>query len=746
MTDFLAHSAGRNPPVPPQSYSLHIANVLARAEENISHLDGYYKGDFLFFRETVREAATFHDLGKLDEANQQALVDNRKRKLDFNHVDAGTAFLVKNNWVESALMVYSHHIGLQSIPDENAKGEFFLRDPETYERTELYLTEYLNRHSKTFNSAALDPPKISDWNGLTRRIALSCLVDADHGDTAANYQREFRVQTADCHWHERLEKLNHYVKGLQQASTQNKRNKLRQEIYEACLEADTTPQMYACDSPVGTGKTTAIMAHLLKSAIAKNLRHIIVVLPYTNIIKQSVDIYRKALVLPGEKEDEVVAEHHHQVDFKDIETRQLSTLWKAPIIVTTAVQFFETIASNHPSKLRKLHELPGSAIFVDETHAAIPTALWPQTWKWIKDLKENWKCHFVFASGSLPHFWELRDLMQFPEKLPNLIRDELREKANRLERQRIVPIRHPAILDIEGLLQLVLNTPGPRLIIMNTVQSAAVIADQIAKKLLGRALYHDQVNIDVSPILHLSTALAPIDREKIVTTVEQRLHDLENNKDFTLVATSCVEAGVDFSFRSAFRERAGIANLIQTGGRVRRHDENFEAKLVDFKISHPLINRNPSFDLSSQVLERLFEEGKVSSTPPAALVTEAMRRELMSNTTRTHQTIVRKEADMDYPHVAKEYRVIADNSVLVLIDQELKLNLQKGDKVDPREINKKSVRIWSNKRVKTLATEIQGFPGLFAWPDDAYDKFFLGYMKGILPLLQIDSVGYGIIS
>jgi CRISPR-associated endonuclease/helicase Cas3 len=99
------------------------------------------------------------------------------------------------------------------------------------------------------------------------------------------------------------------------------------------------------------------------------------VLPYTNIIKQSVEIYREALVLPEERPEDVVAEHHHQADFEDVSLRQLATLWRAPVIVTTAVQFFETLASHHPARLRKLHELPSSAVFVDETHAAIPSHL-----------------------------------------------------------------------------------------------------------------------------------------------------------------------------------------------------------------------------------------------------------------------------------------------------------------------------------------------------------------------------------
>lgn len=120
----------------------------------------------------------------------------------------------------------------------------------------------------------------------------------------------------------------------------------------------------SCDSPVGFGKTTALMAHLLMQAQNRGLRRIFVVQPFTNIIKQSVDTYRNSLVLPGENAEVVVAELHHRADFEHNDTRYLTALWRAPIIVTTAVAFFETLASNSPATLRRLHELPGSGLML----------------------------------------------------------------------------------------------------------------------------------------------------------------------------------------------------------------------------------------------------------------------------------------------------------------------------------------------------------------------------------------------
>ena len=161
---------------------------------------------------------------------------------------------------------------------------------------------------------------------------------------------------------ERLAALDHYVSKFGET---DERSSLRRELYQSCRSVEAHSGFSVCGSPVGSGKTTAVMAHLLEQACKRNARRIFVVLPYTSIIRQSVDIYRKALVLPGETPEDVVAELHSRADFEDIETRYLTALWRAPIVVTTAVAFFETLSSHNPAALRRLHELPGSLIFVD---------------------------------------------------------------------------------------------------------------------------------------------------------------------------------------------------------------------------------------------------------------------------------------------------------------------------------------------------------------------------------------------
>jgi len=378
----LAHSAKKDRGIPAQAYAKHIAGVAKRAQKNISAMLEYFSGEALPLIGNLHCAAYLHDLGKLDPANQEALRCGNKRSLPINHVDAGTTMLLdqaKNK--EAALLVYGHHIGLCSIPQEASRRELFFRDEEIYKHTDAQLAKYVAEHQQWCGTTAgLSAVAKTGWNALTRRLLFSCLVDADHGDSAENDGKASHLHKIEPRWNERLSRLDAYVDNLAKGDADKSRILQRKEVYCACKNSDVKPSIYACDSPVGTGKTTAVMAHLLRTAQKKNLRHVFVILPYTNIIKQSVDVYRKALVLPGENPEEIVAELHHQADFSSEDLRQYSALWTVPIIVTTAVQFFETLAGNHPGQLRKLHELPGSAVFVDEAHAAIPSFMWPQAW------------------------------------------------------------------------------------------------------------------------------------------------------------------------------------------------------------------------------------------------------------------------------------------------------------------------------------------------------------------------------
>lgn len=734
---YLAHSARPDRGIPEQEYHEHVVETRQRAHENAAKV-GYYAPKYARLLEAVAAlAGEFHDMGKLDDENQAVLSGRvSAKKLPVQHVDAGVAHLLSNGTLRhqyAAFVSYAHHIGLQPVAKEMNKRDHFLRDEKTVALTEQRLHQYLERHRQGIRELDYDAPNSIDLPQpqIFLRMALSCMVDADHGDTARHYGEAPQRDLYELRPLERLKVLDRYVETLAN-DMEDDRVKARQAVYAVCRNADTGSSLYACDSPVGTGKTTAVMAHLLRAAHDKGLRRIFVVLPYTNIINQSVDVYRKSLVLDGEGREEIVAAHHHRAEFSSPDARQFTALWQAPIVVTTAVQFFETIASNQPAALRKLHNLAGSAVFIDEAHAALPASLWPQAWRWIRELAQDWGCHFVLGSGSLTRFWELPDFVEPPEKLPELVTGEIRSRLIGNEKQRVIYKHKSDAMNVNDLLVWLRGLPGPRLLIVNTVQSAAVIAKAISE-LDGR-----------HRVEHLSTALAPSDRELTLAYIKGRLarlrHQQDNEElaDWTLVATSCVEAGVDLSFRTGLRESASLVSLIQVGGRVNRHQEYDCADVWTFTLQEAdMLRLHPGFKDSSKVLEKMFAEKRV--TPDDCK--EALRREVCLSGMK--DKIRDCETAMDFPEVRSLFRVIDANTYTVVVDEAIKQRLKNWEKVHWGEIQKHSVQIWGYRIESLKIPQFSQYPDLYEW-NLAYDDF-LGYMAGVLQVEDFSAKGGAVV-
>ena len=738
--DLLAHSAPSENRGP-QTYENHVLNVQQRARENAIAMLSFTEARPGLL-ETIEVAAAFHDLGKLDLDNQAAFRQGRGARLPWDHVDAGVARLsIEKNWM-AAWLVRAHHApGLPSQlqhfdPDGLGRRLRGCRNDDASEkrhaaqikRTDERLNAYLAAHDAAMGRAA----KISQQKaigGLSMRLGLSCLVDADHTDTAC-FDTGIDPQPAPKpRWEERLLRLDAYVRGLP-LSGSVERDRHRKAFYDACRNSEVSEAMVACEGTVGIGKTTAVAAYLIRRASAKKLRRMIVIAPFTNIISQTVEVLRAALTLPDENSDEVVVEHHHRADFESLRTRELAVLWRAPIIVTTAVQFFETLASNLPGRLRKLHEVPGSAVFIDEAHAALPAHLWPQNRGWLQELADHWSCLFVFASGSLARFWENAEIVGEPVRLPELFTAELKKSILQLESRRVSYVQAGLFPDPQTLTREVRAAPGPRLVIVNTVQSAAVIA-QIMRQEGERTL-------------HLSTALAPKDRAPIIAGVKERLK--VRDSEWTLVATSCVEAGVEFSFRTAFRERFSTASLVQVGGRVNRHDEYAHGTVYDFLIDEGGgITKHPAALFPAAVLARQFQRGFLSTeaNDPAGLVTAAMAEEICDQNGLGHDALSEHERNRDYPRVARDGQVIAADTRLVVIDAVLRDRLATGERVRFRELLLGSVQIWAT-RIEKLGLEANQNREDVYWFPYSYDPLFLGSMAGLLGLKDIEQRGLAI--
>ncbi|HOG17889.1 MAG TPA: DEAD/DEAH box helicase [Syntrophales bacterium] len=696
--------------------------------------------------DAIEAGATFHDLGKLDPDIQNELHKGRGSKLRWDHIDAGVAHLSSlQSWM-AAWLVRAHHApGLpQKIehfdPDgvgRRLRGRRYDIAPkekhdEQIRRTDSFINQYLAGHEAAVG--AFTTKKQRPIHGLTMRLALSCLVDADHTDSAFYDSGQAPPDPPEALWEKRLHALCEYVTGLPPGliDSERSRNQRRNEFFQACLNSKLSEHIVACEGAVGLGKTTAVTAYLIRRAKEEGLRRLLIVAPYTNILTQTAARLRKALVLPGENPYEVVVEHHHRADFSNIEDRDLAVLWRAPIIVTTAVSFFETLASCHPANLRKLHAIPGSVIFIDEAHAALPIKLWPQNWKWIRELAERWGCRFVFASGSLMRFWEHKEIVDQPITLPDLLPREQAVDVMTDEQQRVkfYQVKRGHVIEISELLDMVNSEAGPRLVILNTVQNAAVIAKTLRES-----------GMDV---LHLSTALTPRDRSVIFQKIEKKL-ETKNFQDWTLVATSCVEAGVDFSFRCAFRERFCVASTIQVGGRINRHGEYTEVdggKVYDFALTGKGITQHPAASGSSDILRDLMGKNMLNTHSPADIVTLAMtelrRQGSLSN------DFLKAESERDYPRVNELGKVIDADTRFVIVDPHLRCLIEDRRPVNFKTLLDGSVQLWAQKIEKLRLDKLPGRGEIYVWNYD-YEPDFLGYMKGVLKMEDFISSGGAII-
>ena len=712
-----AHSADPKRGISAQDYAAHIGGVVTHASKAANEAARYSSFDGELLRKIVPLAAEFHDLGKLDEDNQAVLSGKcTARKLPVQHTDAGTAYLIdKLQEVSGAALIRSHHRGLPDFIEEKNRAENFFRDDNVLDRVNRTLTELNRLHEKERPPTEQKNQFADSATGdasLFFRLALSCLADGDHTDTAIHYQDQTTEEPAvELHPAERLASLDRYVEALKK---DNDRSRLRSEVYTACRNADTKANIASCDSPVGTGKTTAVMAHLLAQAANRELRRIIVVLPFTNIITQSVKVYRDALVLPGENKEHVVAELHHRADFQDKLSRKFTALWKAPIIVTTAVSFFETLASNSPATLRRLHNLPGSAIFIDESHAALPAKLLPLAWRWIKGFAHEWGCYWILASGSLNRFWEIEEFDKEKPDILEIMPNKLRDCLSKYETGRITYHFNDLPMGPSEIVGWAASLPGPRIVILNTVQSTAVVASEYEKR------------FERSSVEHLSTALTPNDRDKTLSRIKSRLADANDN-EWTIVATSCVEAGVDLSFKTGVREAASLVSLLQTAGRVNRHDFiNSETVWTITLKEEGLLKKHPGMSDSSKVLLELISE-KYPISPD--LCTNALKREIRRAGTFA-DSLLKLEEVLRFPLIEKGFRVIDTDTRTVVIGEELIKKMESHAPVDWREIQKSSVQIWGYRLNNLQIPEVLGHPGIYKWTY-AYDDF-IGYMAGIL--------------
>ncbi len=345
-----------------------------------------------------------HDIGKYSQGFQKRILHNGKK---VDHSTAGAKLLkVQKNAAILSFCVAGHHTGLQNkgtgsnTADDNSLCGRLKKQLEGNLDYSAYKEDNLPLN---FNIAPA-PIGQSDWYAASFfiRMLYSCLVDADFLDTE-KFVSNAAVKRGEYEDIRILyEKLSCFIEGFKQPA--NELNKRRSDILSACLEkADNEPGLYSLTVPTGGGKTIASLAFALKHAVKYNKKRIIYVIPYTSIIEQNAGVFADILGSAN------IVEHHTNVIYDEadeaadiINCKKLATEnWDAPIIVTTNVQFFESLYANKPSRCRKLHNIADSVIIFDEAQM-LPVKFLKPCVRAIEELTVNYKTTAVLCTATQP--------------------------------------------------------------------------------------------------------------------------------------------------------------------------------------------------------------------------------------------------------------------------------------------------------------------------------------------------------
>lgn len=525
----------------------HVSEDGMRNQSILSHLEGTALIAARFAKsfggqEQARTAGLLHDIGKYSDGFQKRLKGGKK----VDHSTAGAKVAMAQKQPEVAFAIAGHHSGL---PDGGSKTDtmdfptLFGRLKKPVEDCDLWKSELNLPSSVTRPPIAQDGFSVSFYT----RMLYSCLVDADFLDTEAFMQGKARKGNY-ASMGQMLERLEEYISPWWAAETAL--NQKRCEILRQCFERGKKESegLFTLTVPTGGGKTVSSLAFALSHAVAAGKERVIYVIPYTSIIDQTAEVFRKVV---GK---ENVIEHHSGADFSVPEGEADPTLyrkalatenWDAPLIVTTSVQFFESLYANRPSRCRKLHNLANSVIIFDEAQT-LPVPYLRPCVAAIAQLVQFYHSTAVLCTATQPVLQPLFD-----------------ELASGLVSREICP-------DTENLYQFFRRTT----LISVGIKTEKELLSQLGSVPQGLCVVNRRATaqelyqgLEEEGRFCLTTLLCPADRKRLLEEIRQRLTD---GMPCRVVSTSLIEAGVDVDFPAVWREEAGLDSILQTAGRCNR--------------------------------------------------------------------------------------------------------------------------------------------------------------------------------
>lgn len=487
-----------------------------------------------------------HDIGKYSEAFQQRI---RGKAIQVDHSTAGALEAQKCGQSAAAFCIAGHHRGLPDRGSRMDSAQSTTLLGRLKRRPGIEIEPYAAFRNEISVPACGAGPALTSPEAafFYTHMLYSCLVDADWLDT----ERFMQNGTVDRKCGEALPALMRRLEkyAAKWWDSREALNQRRTKILRQLMQAGEKPQgLYTLTVPTGGGKTVSSMAFALRHALHNGARRIIYIIPYTSIIEQTQEIFEDIFGA------ENVVAHYANVEYPVDESGDLSEVdrrrylaaenWDAPIILTTAVQFFESLFGNRPARCRKLHNIAGSVLIFDEAQMLPINDLRPCVWS-ITELVRSYGCTAVLCTATQP---SLRPIIE--DYLPGGVQELCPDVAENYEFFRRVSYRSEGLLPDDELARRLTEERAVLCVVNSRAQAQKLFA-----MLPPEGAYH------------LSTTMTPAHRRRVLAIIKEHLKIGEACR---VISTSLIEAGVDVNFPCVYRAVAGLDSIIQAAGRCNR--------------------------------------------------------------------------------------------------------------------------------------------------------------------------------
>lgn len=539
----------------------------------------------------ARTAGLVHDIGKISRAYQDYIsIPQQVGRKGPDHSTAGAreaeCLYGPGFGRLIAYTVAGHHAGLANFSELQRRVK--KKELEDYSGWEPYAGELPTEASLAPTGGFSANAHTGFSQAFLTRMLFSCLVDADFLATEQFYTRGEREKPADL----ATLQARLAVHLAEKRRDDTELNRLRSRVLDHAVEkAGLQPGLFTLTVPTGGGKTLTSLAFALEHARRNCMKRVIYVIPYTSITEQTAAVFREAL---GATED--VLEHHASFDWEPkrqsteeidevgvsslAKLRKASENWNTPIVVTTAVQFFESLFARQASKCRKLHNISEAVVILDEAQT-LPLRLLRPCMAALNELAANFRTSVVLCTATQPAL-RVCDGFKDERLAPNQRRqkvgfmiDESRELAPDPEGlyaalKRVDIERRPGAVEDTEIVERFAEQPQ-MLCIVNSRRHARELFDRMrADPRTGEGARH------------LTTLMCPVHRRAVLAEVRQRL-DTRDPQPVRLVATSLIEAGVDIDFPEVWRAVAGLDSVAQAAGRCNREGRLERGRTVVFE-------------------------------------------------------------------------------------------------------------------------------------------------------------------